>query len=459
MAETAQINISDFTYPEGEANVIARLLQGVSLDDITNRCREDFFHDGFLREIFKICYDYIIGTGKGTLDFPAIVETIHHLKGGSEYALNTVNSLYMKDVRSVASLDYVLEKLEEMSNRRRLIMSLQSNLTRAQNREEDIKKILADTEEAVCDIERGDKSKVDIVLPKDIMNRRHRGLVERYHSEPVFTGWDDFDKFLSVGFAPTKISVIAGRTAMGKSFFKTNLIINMCKAGVGVINVCPEQGFDSEHDRIDAIMTGIHLKTIVRIKELTLGDDKFQKLKKNSEIIEKTWNYACVPTRGITVAGVRSAIRRVRRSGVDPKIVFIDLFDRLEDVNVARDRTATISVKLGQIEQIAQEENVHICLLAQINRGPESRRDKRPTLADLRDCGNFEQDADLILLLYREGYYNRDIADNTLDVEFAKQRDGVAGVVFQFMIMNKQTLAISQMGERRIVEEQSNIGE
>jgi replicative DNA helicase len=246
---------------------------------------------------------------------------------------------------------------------------------------------------------------------------------------------------------------------MGKSMVKSNMIINMCKAGVGVLNICPEQGLDSEHDRFDSIMTGTHLKSISRIREKPKGDSIFETLKQNVQKISDDWDYVCIPNRSITVASVRAAIRRSRRNGIPIDIVFIDLFDRLKDVNVAKDRAGTISVKLGQIEQIAEEEKVHIHLLVQINRGPEGRRDHRPNMSDLRDCGNYEQDADLIFLLYREGYYNKDIEDNSIEINIAKQRDGVAGVWFDFMIMDRQVLSISPMGIKSAVVDSGKTGE
>jgi replicative DNA helicase len=103
---------------------------------------------------------------------------------------------------------------------------------------------------------------------------------------------------------------------------------------------------------------------------------------------------------------------------------------------------------LGEIERIAEEEKGHICLLVQINRSVESKKDKRPTISELRDCGNFEQDADMVFLLYREGYYDDNVDDNILEVKLAKQRDGMSNIWFQFLIADKQTLKLVPMGEK-----------
>lgn len=240
---------------------------------------------------------------------------------------------------------------------------------------------------------------------------------------------------------------------MGKSFYKTNLIESMCLQGIGVMNVCPEQGFDSEQDRLDAIMTNIHLNAIVKLREWPIDSPNFAMLKAASEKMSK-WQYTNVPNRRLSVSQIRTAIRKTRAKGYRVDIVFIDLFDRLDDVNVAKDRAGTISVKLGEIERIAEEEKVHMCLLVQMNRSTESKKNKRPTMSELRDCGNFEQDADLVQLLYREGYYDDTIDDNMLEVKIEKQRDGIAGIWFQFMILDKQTLKIIPIGEKEKISDE-----
>jgi replicative DNA helicase len=433
-----------FTYLDGEETIIIHLLQNLNVDEITSKCEEDFFSDLFLKNMYKICFDYSIGTGKGTVDFNAVCQIVRSM-GKTDDHINYLSELYGEDVLSKPSITYVLEQLLLLSKRRKLIFNLQNQLIRASNPTNDVDAVLSETEETISNIDVKNKS-LEVVLPRNLLERRYKGLEERYNTTGIYTGWEDFDKHLSVGFAPTKVSVVAGRTAMGKSFFKTNIIINMCRNGVGVLNVCPEQGFDSEHDRIDSIMTGRHLKSIIKIQGVKEDDEIWALLKHNSEKISREWNYACCPSRSITTSGVRSAIKRAKRAGVPINIVFIDLFDRLEDVNVVSERTSTFSSKLGQIEKIASEENVHICLLVQVGRKPEERKDKRPILSDLRECGNFEQDADLVLLLYREGYYDKDLNDDMLDVEIAKQRDGPSGVTYRFMIIDKQTLAIAPIG-------------
>lgn len=428
---------------------MAHILQNAQIDHITSNIDSWHFSNEFIKNVFTISYDYLTGVGKGVVNFNSVLDILTQKNKARPDNINYLKGLHTKPLNSFPALDYVIENIKSMAIRRRLILITNRSLQAAMNEGEDVHKSLIDLEDDLFSIEKRIGA-LEVFMGTQILTRRYEGIDARYKSKGVYTGWPHLDQRLSVGFAPGKMSIIAGRTSMGKSLYKTNVIINQCKQGVGVLNICPEQGFDSEHDRIDAVLSGVHLRAISRLREWPRNDEKFQLLK-NSTIQTCGWNYACVPTRDITLAGIRTAIRRVKRMGMPVDIVYIDLFDRLQDVNVAKDRTGTISVKLNELLRVGEEEQVHFAPLVQVNRSPEGRRDKRPTLGDLRDCGNYEQDADNVFLLFREGYYDDTLDDNVLDVTIAKQRDGVRGVTIQFLIMDKQTLAISPIGEKRIV--------
>jgi replicative DNA helicase len=450
------IDLTAFSAPNLEEAIISYLLQNKSVDTITSDCDKEFFFNSFYKNVYLFCYDYVVGMGRGAVDFPAILDMVRQAGKDNPDNLAYLNKLRALDLGQFPLLDYCIKQLKEFYRRRKFILITNKYLEDAQKPDLSIDKVMADTEEELLDIERGDGNRLELLTGMQIVDRRKKGLLKRMASRMIYSGWSNLDVRLTYGFAPSKVSLIAGRTSMGKSLFKTNLINNMCQNQVGVLNVCPEQGFDSEHDRIDAVLTSIPVRDMAKISKWGEEDlTKWQMLKSASTTIAG-WDYSCVPSRNITVAGVQSAIRRFRRIGKKIDIVFIDLFDRLTDVNVAKDRTGNFTVKLSQIARIAQEEDVHMCLLVQINRGTEGRKDHRPTLGDLRDCGNFEQDSDLVLLLYREGYYDLAVEDNILEVNIAKQRDGIGGVTPQFMIIDKNTLQIVPAGDRLIPKKEND---
>ena len=444
--------LSNYTYNYGEDVVIAMLMKNIDVDTIVLKCQSHFFFSENRRQLFQMCSEYVVGAGRGEVHPEAIIEMLNAMG-----KLDNNKKKYIEGVKTVdhggfPALAHVINKLEEMSTRRSLINTLTSKIEAAQDFTTDVTSVVSDIENEIGALSHRDKSQLEVITPDLLVARRWVGIKERFHSKGIYTGWEIIDKRLAVGFAHGKISVIGGRTSMGKSFFKTNLIESLCTQGVGVMNVCPEQGFDSEQDRLDAILTNIHLNAIVKLRDWKWDHPNFAMLKEASEKMA-TWYYTNVPNRRLSVAQIRTAIRKARAKGVAVDIVFIDLFDRLDDVNVAKDRAGTISVKLGEIERIAEEEKVHICLLVQMNRSTESKKNKRPVMSELRDCGNFEQDTDLILLLYREGYYDDTIDDNMLEVKIEKQRDGVANLWFQFMILDKQTLKIIPIGEKEKISD------
>lgn len=440
--------MSNFSNIDFEEHLLSYILNNIQFDEINTKVNPYVFTDSYLRTVYGICREYYSGIGKANIVYSDIVN--HLKKLGKEQTLEYLDSLKNVTLTEIPSLNLVIETLVELYTRRSLIDSLATNLEKAKHSTEKAEKLVTASESSLVSLTA--KQEIEIIFEKDIVSKRYDQLTERSNAKGLFTQWEDFDRLLTRGFEKSKLSVIAGRTSMGKSFFKTNLIINMCNAGIDVVNICPEQGAASEHDRIDSIMTGVQLKKIIQIQNNN-EETIWESLKLNNERIKNSWKYSCIDSKLLTVNGVWSALKKMKRMGRTPEVVFIDLFDRLADVNAAKDRVSTIANKLGEISRIAQGENVHMCLLAQINRNTEgSKKDHRPSMSDLKDCGQYEADADLIFLLYREGYYNTDVEDNILEVNIAKQRDGVMNKIYQFMIVDRQTLSLAPIGEKQIIQ-------
>jgi replicative DNA helicase len=446
--------ISHLENPLAEECILHYVLHNKELDRITNSVSTWYFNNPTRKKAYFIAYDYIINQGRGLLNIPAYKDLLR-IEGFRTEDIDYIGNVFKANYSSFPELDYSIAVLRNLGRQRRFIETMSVLSKEAQKKDAPMDKILSDAEDTLFSIEKSDGAQLEVLIAnpekKTLEMMRKEALIAAYLSKGIYSGWTNMDARLSYGFAPSLTSIIAGRTSMGKSMFKTNLMIQMCLQGIGVMNICPEQGFHSEQNRMASVDTRIALRDMARIREWKKDDPRWQLLKANIQKIEY-WNYYVVPSRNITVAGVRNSIRRVRRAGKPVDVVFIDLFDRLKDVNVARDRTGTISVKLNEMALIAAEEKVHLCLLVQINRAPEGRRDKRPTLADLRDCGNYEQDSDLVFLLYRKGYYDRSQEDNILEVHLAKQRDGVSGIILQYLIVDKNTLSIIDSGERQFAE-------
>ena len=202
-------------------------------------------------------------------------------------------------------------------------------------------------------------------------------------------------------------------------------------------------------DRLDSLSHGIPLVDIIQSGRWQEGDERIKQIIDGVKQMDEKWHLYSMPQRTVSLADVRMALHRIVRVLGDPvHVVFIDLFDRLSDVDVV-EKTSVIPIKLNEVARLAEEFNVHFCLLAQINRAVESRKDKHPTMADLRDSGGYEQVADLIFLLYRAAYYAEGVEDDRMEIELGKQRNGPAGrgtrVSFGF---DPRTLRIWDLGDR-----------
>ena len=134
-------------------------------------------------------------------------------------------------------------------------------------------------------------------------------------------------------------------------------------------------------------------------------------------------------TGGVSVADIRSKCRRLRaRHGLD--MVIIDYLQLMQSTSTRRSdsRTQEVSDMTRQLKLLARELEIPVVLLAQLNRGPETRQDHTPMIADLRESGSIEQDADMVILLYRPAVYDEE-ADNTSQAIIAKHRHGPTGTV------------------------------
>ena len=283
-------------------------------------------------------------------------------------------------------------------------------------------------------------SRLEVISQGQFYDRRKQDYLDRQTKSHIKFGWTPLDDLIVSGLNPGDISIIAGRPGMGKSSFKTNLILQLLRGGKGVLSFALEQGFMTEQDRLESLITQIPLQESMNSRSGKKGDYRVDLIKKANDEIDNQLNYHIVPSRGVSVADVRSLLYQLtQKTKID--VLFFDLFDKLVDVNVASNKAQTVGVKLGEMSRIAEEFNCHICNLVQINRSVEKRSDKHPVMSDLKDSGSFDEVARLILLLYREKYYFPDSLSDEVEVIVAKQSNGPLGTVL--MDFNEDTLGVS----------------
>ena len=220
------------------------------------------------------------------------------------------------------------------------------------------------------------------------------------------TGLNDFDKKIG-GLHRSDLIIVAGRPSMGKTAFATNIASNICnnKKSTKKTNVLFFSLEMSSEQLATRILSEISKISSEGIRTGNLSKNEFEKLIKSSENL-KDLSLFIDDSPALTISSIRTRSRRLKRKqGLD--LIIIDYLQLLsgESRNLNDNRVKEISDITRGLKAIAKELNIPIVALSQLSRKVEDREEKRPQLADLRESGSIEQDADLVVFLYREEYY------------------------------------------------------
>ena len=252
------------------------------------------------------------------------------------------------------------------------------------------------------------------------------------------TGLMDLDKKIN-GLNNSDLLLIAARPAMGKSAFSLNLALNVAKKTNKTVAI-----FNLEMSREQLAMRLLAIESFVDGQKMATGkltDDEWNRLGMAATALSQT-DIRIDDNPSITVAAMSAKCRRLENLG----LVVIDYLQLMNGSGYGKGGDNRVTV-VGEISRslkiMAKELNVPVICLSQLSRGPESRPDKRPMLADLRESGSIEQDADEVLFLYREEYYKPDDTEKKGIAEciVAKNRHGEVGTVELQWIPQYQTFA------------------
>jgi len=263
------------------------------------------------------------------------------------------------------------------------------------------------------------------VSGKDIMIATYDSIYDPQRTG-IKTGFRDLDTKLSYGMRPGELIVLAGRPSMGKTALALNIVTNVLRQGKKVLIFSLETGVESVGTRLIQSLANISQQEIVDINSNDKAGDRLIKAanwftKHEKDLMVNTSGYHTVDT-------IKALCRRARlKNGLD--MVVIDHAQLISAVGFKNNRVAEMSYISRMLKTMAKELDVPIFLLSQLNRSVESREDKRPRMSDLRESGSIEQDADVIMLIYRDAYYHPEDNSNTVEVNVAKQKDGATGTV------------------------------
>ena len=386
----------------------------------------DFYKNGH-KLIYEAMRDiYNSGTG---IDPIVVVNKLKKNEKFDELVGEQLLFDIISDVPTAANIIEYAKIVKEKATLRRLGEVGTKIVELAYEGYEEVDNILDKAEGMIFKISENVDSK-DLVSLKDVIAQEVVRLEKVYQNKGVATGissgFSDFDQMTS-GFHPSDLIILAARPAMGKTAFALNLALNAAmKSKKGVLLFSLEMSSSQLLQRLLSIEAGIGLQ---KIRNGFLDPDDWGKLGlasmklSNSEI-----NIADLPN--VNVLEIRAIARRLKAAGKLDMII-IDYLQLIKGNSTRGDnRQQEISEISRALKGIARELDIPIIALSQLSRATEQRADRRPMLSDLRESGAIEQDADMVMFLYRDDYYNEDSEDKGLtEVIIGKQRNGPVGTI------------------------------
>ena len=415
---------------ESERSVLgAVLLNAECINQVYEKIKNsNYFYRSNNREI----YDAMCELLKQDKPIDIVTLSSELLKRGS---LENVGGIaYLTEltatVPTVANVGHYADTLVEKYKLRQLIERLSSSVSDCYEGEEEAKDIIESTERAIFDIAMNNEASKLLHVSESI-NDVYEQISEIYMNQGqvrgVPTGFYEIDQ-MTGGLQKANLVIIAGRPSMGK----TSLAMNMA-AHVAMVEKKPVAFFSLEMSRNDLLMRLLGTAAGVdgnKIRSGDLEDGDWESISDAMELLNNSKLYID-DTGYIGVAEIRSKCRRIK----DLAMVVIDYISLMATESKKGDnRQQEVAELSRQLKGLARTLNVPVVVLSQLNRGVTTgRKDHVPMLSDLRESGAIEQDADLVMLVHRPGYY-QDADDETVDknlaqIIIAKQRNGSTGTV------------------------------
>ncbi|TQV81450.1 replicative DNA helicase [Aliikangiella coralliicola] len=241
------------------------------------------------------------------------------------------------------------------------------------------------------------------------------------------TGFTDLNKKTN-GLQNSDLIIVAGRPAMGKTTFAMNIAENISiHSGKSVLVFSMEMPANQLLMRSFASIGGIDA---TRLRTGALDDRDWDNLSVATNILKNSCKMYIDDSAGLSPSEVRSRSRRIMREHGDVGLVVIDYLQLMSVPGLSDNRTLEISEISRSLKALAKEMNIPVIALSQLNRSLEQRADRRPVMSDLRESGAIEQDADIIMFVYRDEVYNPETEDKGIgEVIIGKQRNGPIGSV------------------------------
>jgi len=384
---------------------------------------EDFYKKSH-QIIFK-CVLELFEKSRG-VDLVTLTEELNRINlleevGGVTYLTNLINS-----VPTAANIEYYIKIIEEKSILRNLINNATKIISMGYEEKEDAKILLDKAEHLIFEVSERNLGQSFVPI-KELITDSYEKIEDLYHREEFITGvssgFDEFDE-ITTGFQPSEFIIIAGRPAMGKTAFCMSIA-----QYASISKNTPVAIFSLEMSKSQLVQRMLCSEARVDAHNLRKG-----------RLAESDWptlsmaagRLASAPifiddTAGISCLEIKAKARRLKAQH-NLGLLIIDYLQLITSSGRVENRQQEISEISRSLKGLARELNVPVIAVSQLSRAVEQRIERRPRLSDLRESGAIEQDADLVVFLYREEYYKpKTDKKGIAEVIISKQRNGPTG--------------------------------
>ncbi len=426
----AEYDLSGINIPyrlDAEQSVLGIIIMdGNAIDEVTDILKPEYFHVEINRKVFAVMMQMSLA---GTpIDIITLLDCVmqqgifENNEQAKEYLTRTTNA-----VPSITSIKKYADIIVEKYKIRSLIYAAKDILDAVNEGSEDADTLIGFAEQKIMDIRSG-TSDHGLTHIKGIVHERVNALFDLYNAakdggKPAISGLQTMFPSLDAkiyGLNRSDLIILAARPGMGKTSFAMNVAVGVAKKqldkAVAVFSL--EM---SKEQIVARLLSSEASLSSDQMKTGQIPNEKWTDITQSCEILSKL-NIYIDDTPGITVSAMKSKLRRISNLG----LVVIDYLQLMSSAkNFNGNRVLEVSEITRNLKIMAKELNVPVITLSQLARGPEQRVDKRPVLSDLRDSGSIEQDADIVLFLYRNAYYDKtDPNVNACECIIAKNRHG-----------------------------------
>jgi replicative DNA helicase len=412
---------------EAEQSVLgAMLLDKEAINTAIETIRPDDFYKEANQEIFEAML--VLNNRNEPVDIITLSEELKRrgtieAVGGITYLANLSGS-----IATTANAKYYCNIVEEKSTLRKLIRSSNEIMGLAYENSEEVNAIIEKAEKNIFDITQGAHKK-GIVPISEVLLSSFAQIEERAANKGgltgLTTGFSDLDRKLS-GLQKSDLVLLAARPSMGKTALGVNIATNASLKGNGKIAIFSLEM--SKEQLVQRIISSTAHVDLQKIISGNLADDEWIQVVNAMGPLSRMEIYID-DTAGISMMEMKAKCRRLKvEKGLD--LIVVDYLQLMQVDGKVESRQQEISAISRGLKGLAKEMECPVLALSQLSRAPELRSDHRPILSDLRESGAIEQDADVVLFLYRDEYYDKESEKKNIgEVIIAKHRNGPTGSI------------------------------